>query len=174
MLRVPLLCAISLLALPATAQNVKHLKAASKSSADTAPFVGTWRLVSNTQRMADGTVKPYAFGPHATGMLMYDADGHVCVQVMNPDRPQWKDPDHPTGDEVKTAFDGFGGYCGRYTVDAEKHTVTQFPDVSMDPNIKSKPSPRNYRFDGDRLIYDGTDNTDGVESQWTMTWEREK
>jgi hypothetical protein len=73
---------------------------------------------------------------------------------------------------VRTSLDGFGGYCGRFTVDVEKHTLTHLPDVSFDPNIMSKPSPRNYTFDGDRLIYDGTDSSEGVESHWTMTWER--
>jgi hypothetical protein len=164
---------VLLVAASATAQKPKHLKAPAQGSPELAPFVGTWKLVSTTQRMPDGTVKPYAFGPHATGLLMYDGDGHMCVQVMNPDRPQWKDPDHPTGEEVRTAFDGFGGYCGKYTVDVEKHTVTHIPAVSFDPNITAKPSPRNYTFDGDRLIYDGTDTTDGVESHWTMTWEHE-
>jgi hypothetical protein len=157
----------------ATAQATKKRLAKTQTSASPfAPFVGTWRLVSSVQRMADGTVKPYGFGPRAAGMLMYDAAGSMCVQVMNPDRPQWKDPDHPTGDEVKTAFDGFGGYCGHFTVDTEKHTLTHIPEVSFDPNIAAKPSPRSYSFDGDRLIYEGTDSSEGSESHWTMTWER--
>ena len=165
MRKLVLLCVLLAVA-TAVAQKPKRGKA------EFAPFAGTWKLVSATQRMPDGTVKPYGFGPHATGMLMYDAMGHMCVQVMNPDRPQWKDPDHPAAEEVKTAFDGFGGYCGKFTVDVEKHTLTHIPEVSFDPNITLKPSPRNYTFDGDRLIYDGIDKTDGTESHWTMTWER--
>ncbi len=174
-MRTRVLICVLLIATVGCAQKARRFKTPSNTAtAELAPFVGTWRLVSSTQRMPDGTVKPYGFGPHAKGLLMYDGDGHVCVQVMNPDRPQWKDPDHPTGDEVKTAFDGFGGYCGKVTIDVEKHIVTQVPEVSMDPNIPSKPSPRTYVFDGDRLIYSGTDTTDGVESHWTMTWEREQ
>jgi hypothetical protein len=172
MRKVSVLCVLLIMAMPVMAQKTKHFKASSKVGPEIAPFVGTWKLVSSTQRLPDGTVRPYSFGPHAVGMLMYDATGHMCVQVMNPDRPQWKDPDHPAAEEVRTSLDGFGGYCGRFTVDVEKHTLTHLPDVSFDPNIMSKPSPRNYTFDGDRLIYDGTDTSEGVESHWTMTWER--
>ncbi len=136
-------------------------------------FVGTWKLVSSVERLANGTERPYGFGPHATGYLMYDASGHVCAQVVNPDRPLWHDPDHPTPDEVKTAYDGFGGYCGTFTVDTEKHMLTHYPEVSFDPNAVGKPSPRNYAFDGKKLIYDGTDKAeDGSESHWTMIWQK--
>lgn len=143
-----------------------------KTDSPFAPFIGTWKLISSVQRLADGTSRPYGFGPHATGYLMYDATGHVCVQVMNPDRPQWVNPDHPTPAETRTSFDGFGGYCGKFTVDADKHILTQIPEVAFDPNIVQKPSPRNYSFDGQRLIYEGTDDSEGPETHWTMVWER--
>jgi hypothetical protein len=125
------------------------------------PFVGTWRLVSSVELLPDGTSRPYGFGPHAQGYLMYDATGHVCAQVADPDRPKWADPDHPTPQEVKTAFDGFGGYCGTYTVD--------------DPNLVAQPKPRTYRFENDRLIYSGTEKLPpSGESHWTMIWEKVK
>jgi Lipocalin-like domain len=166
-----LLSHVFLITALAAAQTPTHAKRV-KADSSLAPFVGTWKLVSSIQTMADGTVRPYGFGPHATGSLMYDATGHVCVQVVNPDRPKWVDPDHPTAEETRTAFDGFGGYCGRYTVDAEKHTLTQIPEVAFDPNVVDKPSPRTYSFDGNRLVYEGTDSSEGPPSHWTMTWER--
>lgn len=159
---------VTVLAASGVAQKVKRFK----TPTETAPFVGTWKLVSSMERMADGTEKPYGFGPHATGMLMYDGSGHMCVQVMNPDRPQWKDPDNPSPAEVRTSFDGFGGYCGRFTVDVEKHTLTHIPEVSFDPNVTLKPSPRTYSFDGEKLVYEGTDKSEGAEAHWTMIWER--
>ncbi len=156
----------------AFAQKARHTTTA--ESTTLAPFVGTWKLVSSTMTMPDGTVKSYGFGPHATGMLMYDGGGHVCVQVVNPDRPAWANPDHPSPEEVKTAFDGFGGYCGTFTVDAEKHILAHIPEIAFDPNIGGKASPRSYSFNGDRLIYEGTDSSEGVEAHWTMVWERVK
>jgi len=139
------------------------------------PFVGTWRLVSSVEELPDGTSRPYGFGPHAEGYLMYDSTGHVCAQVADPDRPKWADPEHPTPQEVKTAFDGFGGYCGSYTVDEKSHTAAHIPEVSIDPNLVGQPKPRSYRFENDKLIYSGSEKLDPVgESHWTMTWEKVK
>lgn len=136
------------------------------------PFVGTWRLVSSIETLPDGKQRPYGFGPHAMGYLMYDAAGHMCAQVVNPDRPKWKDPEHPTGEELKTAFDGFGGYCGTYKVNDVDGTMAHIPEVPFDPNAVGRPSPRSYRFEDGRLIYSGTERADGNETQWEMVWER--
>jgi hypothetical protein len=136
------------------------------------PFVGTWKLVSSQETLANGTVQPYGFGPHPAGIIMYDAKGNMCAQVVNTDRPKWKDPDKPTPEEVKTAFDGFGGYCGTYTVDEKNSTMAHHPEVSLDPNQVGQPKPRSYRFEGNHLIYSGTDQSPDGEVKWVMTWEK--
>jgi hypothetical protein len=138
------------------------------------PFVGTWKLISSEETLSDGTVRPYGFGPHPAGMLMYDAKGNMCAQVVNTDRPKWKDPDKPTADEIKTAFDGFGGYCGTYTVDESNSTMAHHPEIAVDPNLISQAKPRNYRFDGGHLIYSGTDTSPSGDSKWVMIWEKVK
>src|SRR5271165_5829518 len=58
------------------------------------------------------------FGPHARGYIMYEPDGHMCAEIMNPDRPAWKNPDKPTEEEKIAAFDGLIAYCGTYKLDA--------------------------------------------------------
>jgi hypothetical protein len=139
------------------------------------PFVGTWRLVSSTEVLPDGTSRPYGFGPHAQGYLMYDATGHVCAQVVDPDRPKWANPEHPMPQEVKTAYDGFGGYCGTYTVDEKAHTAAHIPEVSLDPNLVGQAKLRNYKFENEKLIYSGTEKLESIgESHWTMVWEKVK
>jgi hypothetical protein len=71
-------------------------------------FLGTWELVSTEYRYTDGTRRPYPdVGPHAKGYLMYALDGHMCAQLINPDRPAWKEAGHPTDAEKISAFDGF-------------------------------------------------------------------
>jgi hypothetical protein len=166
-----LLTAFLFLAASAFAQTAKS----SAPNPSLRPFVGTWRLVSAVEQLPDGTSRPYGFGPHAQGYLMYDATGHVCAQVVDTDRPKWIDPDHPTAQEVKSAFDGFGGYCGTFTVDERTHTAAHIPEVSMDPNLVGQAKPRSYRFENDRLIYSGTEKlSPSGESHWTMIWERVK
>jgi hypothetical protein len=166
-----LLVAILLSSFMAVAQAAKP--AAARSALR--PFVGTWRLVSSTEVLPDGSSRPYGFGPHAVGYLMYDATGHVCAQVTDPDRPKWNDPEHPTAAELKSAYDGFGGYCGTFTVDAATHTAAHIPEVSFDPGLVAQPKPRTYRFEGGKLIYSGTEKLEpSGESHWTMIWERVK
>lgn len=104
---------------------------------------------------------------------MYDASGHVCAQVANSDRPGWAKPDQPTPDEIKTAYDGFGGYCGTYSIDEKNSTVVHLPEVSFDPNLTGSPKPRNFRFENGQLIYQGTEPLEGGgETHWTMVWEK--
>jgi hypothetical protein len=149
----------------------KTAKAAEKDPRS--PFVGTWRLVSSTEVLPDGTKRAYGFGSHPQGYLMYDATGHMCAQVVNSDRPHWKDPDHPTPEEVKTAFDGFGGYCGTYSVDEKTSTLIHMPEVPFDPGLVGSPKPRTYKFENSHLVYTGTEPfEEGGETHWTMVWER--
>ncbi len=139
------------------------------------PFVGTWKLVSSTEVLPDGTERPYGFGVHPRGYLIYDASGHMCAAVANDDRPRWKDPDHPTPEEIKTAYDGFGGYCGTYTVDEKNSTLAHLPEVPFDPNLVGQAKPRTYKFENGHLIYTGTEPLEsGGESHWTMVWARAK
>jgi len=66
-------------------------------------IVGTWKLVSTEETMKDGTTRPFlSFGPHGKGFLMYQPDGFMCADIVNPDRPKWADPSHATLEE-KTA-----------------------------------------------------------------------
>ena len=46
-------------------------------------FIGTWRLVSLEIRGPDGEVM-YPMGQNPRGVLMYDANGEMAVQLMNP------------------------------------------------------------------------------------------
>lgn len=173
-----LIAAVISLAINTPAQVSKARRAPqTKSAAEPVlkPFIGTWKLISSTETLTDGTVRPYGFGPHAAGYLMYDATGHMCAQVVNPDRPKWQNPEKPTSEETKTAFDGFGGYCGTYTVDEKSGTAAHVPEISFDPNLPGQRKPRSYRFDGaDRLIYSGNEKSADGESHWEMVWERVK
>lgn len=48
-----------------------------------ASIVGTWELVSRVERDATGRVVPdSSLGADPVGLLVYDAAGHVAVQIM--------------------------------------------------------------------------------------------
>jgi hypothetical protein len=71
-------------------------------------FVGTWRLVSWPQRLADGTTRR---SPQSVGYIIYTDNNHVCYVNMDPNRPKWKSPTAPTESEEMSAMRGFGAYC---------------------------------------------------------------
>ena len=84
-------------------------------------FAGMWRLVSNPQRLADGTTRQ---GSNRVAYVMFDTDaGHMCFVSMDPKRPRWKSETAPTPEERLSATGGFGAYCA--TVDPDDVSDTR-------------------------------------------------
>jgi hypothetical protein len=65
--------------------------------------------VAAKNRMKDGSERFYPeLGAERQGLF----DVHMCAQLMNPDRPNWKDFNSPTDAEKISAIDGFAAYRG--------------------------------------------------------------
>src|SRR5437868_6277755 len=79
----------------------------------------------------------------------------MCAQLMNPDRPAWKEVRHPTDAEKISAFAGFSAYCGKYEVDEMKQVMIHLPDVAWLPGFVGSKQPRPYTFSdsGDLLTF---------------------
>jgi hypothetical protein len=135
-------------------------------------IVGTWRLVAARQTMADGSVRsdPQT-GPRGTGYIMYDATGHVCVVLANPDRPAWKDPKSPTDAEAHSALDGLVAYCGTYETNEQQHSVIHHVEADKNPSIVGTNRTRIATVTGNRLILRPVDLPPGVKD-WTVELER--
>ena len=138
-----------------------------------ARFIGTWRLVSARETLKDGTVRPYKnLGPKGQGYLMYSADGHMCAELMNPERPRWDTP--PTAQQKAASLEGFVAYCGRFEVDAAKHLMTHYPEVAWKPNYVGTKQVRPYSFEGEHLVYSARTPPDGEPEvvEWRIEWEK--
>jgi len=97
-------------------------------------IVGTWKLVSTEETMKDGTTRPMpSYGPHGRGFLMYQHDGYMCADLVNPDRQKWANPVHATPEEKVAAADGTFAYCGRYEIDVKQKQIVHLPEVATDP-----------------------------------------
>src|SRR5262249_11082402 len=117
-----------------SASNSSHGHGESGSIGDR--FLGLWELVSAEYRLVDGSTRPYPpAGPNGRGYLVYTADGHMCVELMNPDRPAWKDSSNPTEKERISAFDGFSAYCGEYEIEEAKSVIYHLADVARRPDV---------------------------------------
>src|SRR5215471_1942180 len=116
------------------------------------PLVGTWRLVSTEQRLMDGSVRPSPiYGPMGVGYLMYGSSHHMCVLLMNPDRPRWGAVDDPTLEELKAALSGFIAYCGVYEVNEAEGFVLHHVVAHIDPNWIGHSLKRYFTLSGTRL-----------------------
>ena len=115
-------------------------------------LVGTWRLVSFVYELANGAEIP-AYGERPLGLLVYDANGFMTAQIMNPDRPRFVSGDRRTGtlDELHAAVEGYIAYFGTYEVDEAEGIVTHRELGDLFPNAVGTRQKRFFSLDGDRL-----------------------
>ena len=137
-------------------------------------FVGTWKLITSGFQRSDG-VTVDLFGPDASGIIIYDAHGHMAGQIMRANRPNFASGDQQKGtpEEIKAAIDGYIAYFGDYVVDESEQSVTHQTKGSLLPNLVGKDQKRFYAFSGNRLtlttppIRIGGNTVTGV-----LVWER--
>ena len=114
-------------------------------------FVGTWRLVSDTQ----------------TGIMIYDSLGNMAAQVMpNRVRRKYAAPE-PTPDEAKDAITGYLAYFGTYSVDEQARIITHHRKANINPGQVGDDVVRGYVFESnDRLVLTPAGSTNKI------VWER--
>ena len=137
-------------------------------------FAGMWRLVSNPQRLIDGTTRE---GSNSVGYAFFDANAaRMCFLSMNPKRPQWKSESTPTAEEGLSAIRGFGAYCATIEIHANEGFMVRHYEINQTPNAVGRATKRWYTFQGtDRmsLRVDASElNPPVVEN--TFVWERVK
>ena len=82
-----------------------------------------------------------------------DLDWWRVMHRMRAQRPAFVSADirGVTADEVRSAFEGYVGYFGTYTIDAPRNTVTHHISGSSFPNWVGIDQVRHYQLDGQRL-----------------------
>lgn len=135
-------------------------------------IVGTWKLVSTIDIMKDGTIRSARYGPHAQGFLMYERDGYMCADLVNPDRPKWADPEHPTAEEKVAAADATYAYCGRYEIDVKHTLIVHLPEVATDQGYVGSRQVRPYVFEGGHLVFSDAEKDDPSIARWKIVWEK--
>jgi hypothetical protein len=127
-------------------------------------FVGTWRLVS-IQGGANTTNR----GSTPTGMIYYDATGHMAAQIQpDRERPRWTGT--PTPQQAYDRMRGYTAYFGTYTIDEKAGTVTHHREGQLDPGAVD--FVRKFEFvGGDRLVLIPVGNAN---PPTRLTWERFK
>ena len=136
-------------------------------------LVGTWRFVSSTQRLADGTARPDPqTGRNGAGYLIYTKTGQVCVVVANSERSPWRSPPAPTEAEVRNAFDGFTAYAGTFKVNEAERSVVHHIEVDRVPNSVGTERKRFCSFTANRLTLKAAPPLPAGVEEWTIVWQR--
>ena len=136
-------------------------------------LIGTWKFKSMVFTTDTGkTVYPY--GEHLFGILIYTPDGYMSALLMDPDRKRFASNDLKLGteEEIKQAYEKFDAYCGTYTVDAEKGTVTHHVEGAKFPNWVGTDQVRYYELKDDRLQIKATIKMAGEDWHGTVVLQR--
>jgi hypothetical protein len=132
-------------------------------------FLGAWKLISfEVISTSGGVQKP--FGEHPAGLILYQKNGHMSAQLMQPDYVPFSNPDpgEARGNEIEEAWRKYVGYWGTFVVDRDKELVTHHVEGSWFPNWVGGKQVRAFRFEENHLTLSA--NLPGGQAR--LVWER--
>jgi hypothetical protein len=134
---------------------------------------GAWKLISCHFKDSSGRTA-YPFGKHAAGRLIYEPDGRMAVQLMDPNRPRFTsdDPLAASEAEMRAAFGGYTAYYGTYSVHPDEPTIVHHIEAALLPNWVGTDQRRHCEFDGKHLTLKGPLLLGGVQGVVSLVWER--
>lgn len=121
-------------------------------------FVGAWRLAWLEQSDPDGKLRRI----DCCGMLVYTADGHMSVQVM-----EHNPPPQTSAAPQQYSQGGYEASYGTYTIDERSHTFIFHVEGALVRTLIGKDLPRVYEFSGNHLIVKST----APDEHWRVVWE---
>lgn len=123
-------------------------------------FAGIYKLVQ---------VDPAASASPARGYLAYDASGYMSVAIEWPNRPRVSG--QLTGEQARTALDGFTAYFGSFVVNEPTGTITHQTLGALQPQISGTDLRERFTLMGSRLALRAPASPGGADR--TLTWERQ-
>ena len=129
-------------------------------------LVGSWRLVAYEDKPANGpSIFPY--GAQPKGFLVYDATGHMAIQIMKTPHPKVDSGDEESlsPDEKQALLDAYVAYFGTWRVDAESKTIVHHAEGDLHDVYVGRDEARPFELDGDTLTIKPHWTADGQE--WT-------
>lgn len=137
-------------------------------------MVGVWIFGSYETKDIDGSDVRYPLGEHASGMIMYTADGYMSVQISAAERPEYADGALHGGTDAEraAAAAGYLAYTGTYSVHGD--VITHHPVTSLFPNWEGTDVPRRARIEDGTLSLELLEpiQQDGQARTGTLRWHR--
>lgn len=140
-----------------------------------ATLVGSWRLLAVETVRDDGGVTTAWMGDEPVGLITYQPDGLMSVQIMRDPRPSFASGSRAsaTPEELKSAFFGYYAYWGSYTVHGADSSVSHRLTASLYPEEVGITYTRYFRREGQRLVLTTAPiSYDGRRIVNRLTWEK--
>jgi Lipocalin-like domain len=135
------------------------------------PQIGTWTLLSYTEKdpMTREITSPYGLYP--TGVLSYTPDCHMYEMIVREHRAA-PESGVPTDAEKINLFDGLIAFSGRYTIDGSRFKYQV--DASWNQSWTGGIQTRQFRIEENNLYVElpPTRNRDGKLTTPTLIWTR--
>ncbi|EOO61975.1 hypothetical protein IKE_05762 [Bacillus cereus VD196] len=113
-------------------------------------FSGTWNLID--MYVKKGTSFFYPLGQHPKGILIYNTDGYMSVEIIGENRPAKLSMDFAAGlPEEQLVITQYASYSGTFQICENMHIITHHVNFSAFPNWEKTELKRSYTFEKNRL-----------------------
>ena len=86
-------------------------------------------------------------------MIIYTATGEMAVQIArNPQSKFSSEYEQAKPEEIRTAYEGYYAYFGKYDADLDRKIVTHHVEASLRPGEIGVNYQRAFELSGDRLV----------------------
>ncbi|MEL7001265.1 MAG: lipocalin-like domain-containing protein [Bacteroidota bacterium] len=136
-------------------------------------IVGTWKLVSWKYENEDGKEVDF-FGENPQGILMYDKEGYMNVQIHHHTRPNFHTEGlvDGTAEETERGFKSYVAYYGKYYQE-EPDMITHKVEGSLFPNWEGNIQKRYFKLSGNNLTLSTPPLASGNKKiNFTLEWIR--
>jgi hypothetical protein len=173
---------LTLFAAALTFRKVELQVSAASQTSVKEQLIGTWKLSSRVSRLDNGEIVPDpALGDKPSGVLIYDANGHVAAQLSRQGRTMdiFKNECaeisavNTSPNTANTVF-GYDAYFGSYTLHEKEGYVTHHLESALWPGNQGKDINRFFTLQGDVLTIKFTTTQDGKAVTRTLVWNRWK
>ena len=141
--------AIPLMVAPPLATSPVAQSGVQTDSAVARQLLGTWRLVSWTQKSADGTERP---AQSDVGYLIYTDVNRMCAMLMDSRRPKWTPGAPATVADAVARNAGYTSYCAAVQINAKEGFILHHVDMERNPNNIGTTRKRWFSFQGPDVL----------------------
>ena len=144
------------------------------------PLLGTWRLISITATLPDGSVETEVFGANPIGYITYTPEGKMMVIFSQNNRPPLSgNARSPLSDAIHSvpveeraqAFTTFNSYAGTYTLG--ENTVTHHVEIASMPNRIGQNLTRTFSLNENQVtLKTPPSKSDRLPKVFELLWER--